>query len=147
MKKLFFFLVALFITTVAFSQARALRVENQTNCVQYYMIFGDELCICGDKYTSALIAINPGSVHNYNTSVTLGGSFPTSASKSIVGAKIPTGPVHCQPAGGTVGEPPCGLPLTYTYMALNQDCRECARTTARWLPATGCGQARLIFTP
>ncbi|GEM63916.1 hypothetical protein SF1_18980 [Sphingobacterium faecium NBRC 15299] len=147
MNKLFSLLVALLISSIAFSQARALRVENQTNCVQYYQIFGDDLCICGNKYLSALIAINPGNVHNYNTSIPLGGTYPINASKSIVGARIPNGPTLCQPTVGTIGEPPCGLALIYTYVAITQDCRPCAQTTARWFPATACGQARLIFTP
>lgn len=147
MRKLLFFLVAMFISVAAFSQARALRVENQTNCVQYYQIFGDEICICGNKYVSALIAINPGNVHNYINSIPFGGTYPATAPKSIVGARIPTGPAQCQVAGGTIGEPPCGLPLIFTYMAIDQDCRNCAQTTARWFPVTGCGMARLVFTP
>lgn len=147
MKKLFFFLVAMFITVAAFSQARALRVENQTNCVQYYTIFGDDLCKCGDKVSSNVIAINPGNVHTYGNSLTLGGTYSMSVPMSIVGAKIAHGPANCQPQAGTVGEQSCGLPPIYTFMALNQDCRECARTNARWITSSGCGQARLIFTP
>lgn len=147
MKKFLSFFVAMFLSVVAFSQSYSLRVENQTQCVQYYQIFGDEICICGNKYNGAVFAINPGGVHNYVNSVPLMGSYP-GIPKGIVGAKILTGPPQCQVAGGIVGEPPCGLPLIFTYMALNQDCRPCAQTTARWIPATNCqGKALLIFTP
>ncbi|WP_298938712.1 hypothetical protein [uncultured Dysgonomonas sp.] len=94
-----------------------------------------------------MFAINPGAVHNYNNSIPLGGTYPTTAAKSIVGARIPSGPILCQPPAGIVGEPPCGLPLTFTYTALNQNCSPCATTTARWYPAMACGQAILRFTP
>ncbi|MEN5232487.1 hypothetical protein [Sphingobacterium faecium] len=147
MKNLILFLVTLFFSTVAFSQARALRVENHTNCVQYYQVFGDELCVCGNKYNSPLIAINPGSVHNYTSSMPLGGTYPSTVAKSIVGTRIPNGPAQCQPAGGTVGEPGCGIPPVFAYLSFNSNCVPCANTTARWFPATNCGQARLIFTP
>ncbi len=147
MQKLFSFLIVMFVSVVSFAQAYSLRVENQTQCVQYYSIFGDEICKCGNKYNGAVFAINPGGVHNYSTSVPLLGSYPGTP-RSIVGAKILTGPQQCQAAGGIVGEPPCGLPLIYTYIALNQDCRPCAQTTARWFPAPNCqGMARLVFTP
>ncbi|WP_313491962.1 MULTISPECIES: hypothetical protein [Sphingobacterium] len=147
MKKLFFFFVAMLITVAAFSQAYSLRVENQTQCTQYYIIFGDEICKCGNTYTGKTFAINPGDVHNYSNSVPLLGSYPGTP-KSIVGARILHGPLNCQSAFGIIGEPNCGLPIAYTYLSLNPDCRPCVQTTARWIPANNCqGMARLIFTP
>lgn len=148
MKKLFSFFIALFLSAVAFSQSIGLIVENQTNCIQYYQVFGDEICRCGERYSSNLIAIPPGGVHSYSSTISLGNTYPPGPPKGIVGARIPSGPAGCRPQGGTVGAPACGLPLTYTYIAYDQNCRECQRTTARWMPAPNCNsEARLVFTP
>lgn len=146
-EEVIFFFIAMFLSVAAFSQAYSLRVENQTQCVLYYQVFGGEICKCGSTYTGAVFAINPGDVHTYMTSGPLLGSYP-STPRSIVGARILNGPPNCQAGTGVVGEPACGLPLTYIYTALRQDCSPCARVTARWFPAPNCqGMARLIFTP
>lgn len=148
MKKLLFSLIALSFSSFAFSQARSLRVENQTSCTQYYIIVGDEWCKCGDKYYSPLIAIPPGGSHGYTTTMPLGGSFPAAVPKSISGAKIPDGPPGCMLPGSNVSEPCFGMPLSYTYMSYKDNCEKCAKTTATWVPAPDCdGQAKLIFTP
>lgn len=147
MRNLLFFLISMLIAGATFGQARSLVVQNQTNCVQYYLIYGDEICRCGDIYQSNLIAINPGVTHTYPTSVSLGGTYPMGIPCSIVGAKIPNGPTGCGVPGGVVGEQPCGLPLSYTYMSLLQNCAPCTRTTVRWLSAPNCDNtARLVFS-
>ncbi len=148
MKNLFSFLIAMFISVVGFSQATGLIVENQTPCMQYYQIFGDEVCRCGTRYSGNVISIPPGGVHTYSGTTSLGNTYPPATTKGMVGARIFDGSPACQSNSGTVGEPACGLPPTYTYIALNQDCRECTRTTARWIPAPHCtSEARLVFTP
>lgn len=150
MKKLYFTLIALLFSFVALAQvqsARGLMVRNLTNCPQYYEVFGDELCRCGTKYTSKVITINPGAVHNYPTSVSLGGSYPTGIAKGIVGARIPNGPMTCGSVPvGVVGHMACGYPLMYTYMSISPACTSCAVTKATWIEAQNCEQiAQLIF--
>lgn len=147
MKKLFFLLVFTVISSALFAQPRSLIVQNLTNCTQYYMVFGDELCICGTTYTGSFNAIAPGATITYMNSRTLGGTFPTLMDKSIVGARIPSGPIVCNPSAGVVGEPVCGFPTVFSYVSFTLNCTPCSRSTARWFPATNCGQARLIFTP
>ena len=81
-------------------------------------------------------------------SITLGGGYPTTTPKGIVGAKIPNGPLICSPGGGTVGQPPCGLPTTYGFTTLNGSCAPVGNTKAIWVPATNCqSTAQLIFQP
>lgn len=147
MKKLFFLLVYTVISSALFAQAKSLIVQNQTNCTQYYVVFGDELCICGTTYSGSFTAIAPGASITYMNSRTLGGTFPTLMDKSIVGAKIPSGPIVCNPSAGVVGEPNCGIPSVFSYLSLNTNCTPCGHTIAKWIPPTNCGQARLIFTP
>ena len=148
MKKLLFFIIALFASAVGFSQASSLVVENMTNCTQYYIVIGDEICVCGTQYTSSLFSIPAGGIQAHTSTMGLGGSYPSTIPKGIIGARIPDGPVVCQPSGSTVGEPACGLPPIYTYMAIDQSCRPCARTNARWIRSLNCDtSARLVFTP
>lgn len=148
MKKLYFTLVAILFSFVAFAQAKSARgliVRNQTNCTQYYQVFGDELCICGTKYTSKIFTIPPGATHNYPTSVTLGGLYP-STPKGIVGARIPDGPAACGVPAGIVGHRVCNFPLTYTYLSITPACTPCVTTKATWVDAPNCEQmAQLIF--
>ncbi|RYE00318.1 MAG: hypothetical protein EOP54_00615 [Sphingobacteriales bacterium] len=150
MKKLYFTLVSLLLSFAVFAQApsaRSLVVQNQTNCTQYYQVFGDEICKCGSQFVSNLFAIPPGGTHTYPTSVTLGGTFPT-IPKGIVGAKIPDGPAGCPISGGTVGHQACNLPPVYSYLSISASCTPCGPTRATWFPAVNCEQvARLIFTP
>ena len=151
MKKLCFVLIAMLLSFAGFSQgpsAYGLTVENQTNCTQYYYVLGDELCKCGGAYNSTLITIPPGGVHVYPNSTTIPG-FPTTPAKGIFGAKILDGPMGCNPSGGAVGQGPCGLPPTYVFKTLLNNCQICAVTKATWIPANKCeiDMARLIFTP
>lgn len=150
MKKLYFTLVALLFSFVALAQvqsARGLIVRNQTNCMQYYEAFGDELCRCGSQFTTKVIAIPPGAVHNYPTSMTLGGSFPPGTPKGIVGARIPNGPASCGTVPtGVVGHQACGLPLVYNYMSISPTCSACVMTRATWIEPQNCEQiAQLLF--
>lgn len=148
MKKLFFILLLTIIPFVLFAQASVLMVQNMTSCTQYYTIFGDEPCSCGNAYNGDLRAIAPGATHSYMNSRLLGGTFPTMVDKSIVGARIPDGPLICHSSGGVVGEPNCGLPIVYTYLSLSANCAPCARTNARWVPALDCNSASsLLFLP
>lgn len=148
MKKLFFILLWTLIPFALFAQAGKLVVQNMTLCTQYYIIFGDELCTCGSIYYSSLSAIAPGATHSYMNSRTLGGTFPATADKSIVGARIPAGPLMCSPSGGVLGEQDCGLPIVYTYFSLSTSCAPCTLTNARWWPASDCDStARLVFGP
>ena len=82
MKKLFFTLVLMLMSASAFSQfngVRSLRVENHTSCRQYYTVIGGKLCNCinpeQEKYHSDMIVINPGDIHFYPNTTTLGGMF------------------------------------------------------------------------
>ncbi|OJV53595.1 MAG: hypothetical protein BGO31_01660 [Bacteroidetes bacterium 43-16] len=149
MKKLSFILISMLIAFAGFAQspsAYGLVVENHTNCTQTYYVIGDELCKCGGAYASPMITIPPGGVHVYPNSTTIPG-FPA-IPKGIFGAKILDGPVFCSPAGGAVGQAPCGLPPSYGFMTLLSSCTPCAMTKANWLPANNCEEmARLIFTP
>lgn len=150
MKKLCFALIAMLISFAGFSQgpsAYGLIVENQTNCTQYYYVIGDEICKCGGAYSSTMITIPPGGVHVYPNSTTIPG-FPAPP-KGIFGAKIVDGPVGCNAGGGAVGQGPCGLPPTYVFKTLFNNCQTCAVTKATWIPANKCDidMARLIFTP
>lgn len=84
MKKLFFTLVLMLMSASAFSQfngVRSLRVENHTSCRQYYTVIGGDLCHCTEpeqnSYASNMIVINPGQIHVYPNTTTLGGTFPT----------------------------------------------------------------------
>lgn len=135
----------------AFSQppAFSLVVTNQTNCTVYYRIVGDEICVCGETYSSPILALGPGGTVTYPNTTVLGGSYPMSPPKSIVAAYIYADTVRdCQNLPfGVVGTPGCGYPLIYTYQALRfcQPCRP-NPVTARWTPAPSCqGQARLDF--
>ncbi len=149
MKKLYFTLVAILFSFVALAQAQSARgliVRNQTNCTQYYQVFGDELCRCGMQYTSRVFTIPPGATHNYPTSVTLSGTYPPGIPKGIVGARIPDGPAACGVPAGIVGHRACGYPLTYTYMSITSTCTPCVMTKATWVDAPNCEQmAQLIF--
>lgn len=149
MRKLYFMLIALLFSAGAFAQvnsALSLVVQNQTNCTQFYQIFGDDPCRCGSQYVSKLFAIAPGATHTYTNSLTLGNTYPTGIPKGIVGAKIPNGPASCATPGGTVGHQVCNLPPTYTYTSISATCAPCAMTRATWIPAQNCEQmARLIF--
>ncbi|MBL7707031.1 MAG: hypothetical protein JNM21_15900 [Taibaiella sp.] len=149
MKKLYFVLVALLFSLGALAQAQSARgliVRNQTNCTQYYQVFGDELCRCGMQYTSRVFTIPPGATHNYPTSVTLSGTYPPGTPKGIVGARIPDGPAACGVPAGIVGHRACGYPLTYTYMSITATCTPCVMTRATWVDAPNCEQmAQLIF--
>ncbi|RYE00317.1 MAG: hypothetical protein EOP54_00610 [Sphingobacteriales bacterium] len=149
MKKLYFTLIALLFSLVALAQApsaRGLIVRNQTNCTQYYQVFGDELCLCGMKYNSQVFTIPPGGIHNYTTSVTLFGTYPPGTPKGIVGARIPNGPASCGVPAGIVGHRACGFPSTYTYMSFTPACTPCVMTKATWVDASNCEQtAQLIF--
>lgn len=152
MKKLYFFLLALILPVALWAQAPSaysLRVQNQTPWTQYYYIFGGEVCgPCASTYSSMLIAIAPMTTVSYPNSLPLGGSYPPTTPKGIVGAKIPNGPLICSPGGGTVGQPPCGLPTTYGYVTLNSSCAPVGNTKAIWVPATNCqSTAQLIFQP
>lgn len=151
MKKLSLFLVSLLLSLAAFSQtsspsAVGLVVENKTICTQYYLVFGDEDCECGSNFTSPFIAIPPGATHYYPSSTTLGGTFPTSTPKGIVGVKTLDGPVLCGAGGGMVGQTLCGLIQSYGFTALTSSCTPCASTKAAWFSATSCSdKATLIF--
>lgn len=149
MKKLYFTLVAILFSFVALAQvqsARGLTVRNQTNCTQYYEVFGDELCRCGKQYVSKTFSIPPGGVHNYPTSVTLGNLYPTGVPKGIVGARIPNGPIACGVPSGVVGHQACGYPPSYIYMSITSTCTTCVTTRAIWVDAPNCEQmAQLIF--
>lgn len=151
MKKLYFMLIALFVSVGAFAQvnsALSLVVQNQTNCTQYYQIFGDDPCRCGSKYVGKIFAIPPGATHNYANSTPFGNTYPTAMGRGIVGARIPDGPNGCATSGGTVGHQACNLPPVYTYMSISATCTPCAMTRATWIPAQNCElTARLIFTP
>ncbi len=149
MKKLYFTLIAILFSIAAFAQAQSARgliVRNQTNCIQYYQVFGDELCRCGTQYTSRIYTIPPGAVHNYPNSLTLSGTYPTTTPKGIVGARIPDGPAACGVPAGIVGHRVCGFPLTYNYLSITPSCTPCSATKATWVDAPNCDQmAQLIF--
>lgn len=148
MKKIFFILLLSLIPFALFAQARSLVVQNLTPCTQYYIIFGAELCACGSIFHSSVMAIAPGGTHSYMNSRSLGGTFPTTADKSIVGARIPDGPLRCSSSAGVVGEQACGLPIVYSYLSLSADCVPCESTNARWWFAPDCDSAaRLLFLP
>lgn len=149
MKKLYFTLIAVLFSLAAFAQAQSARgliVRNQTNCTQYYQVFGDELCRCGTQFTSRIFTIPPGATHNYPNSLTLMGTYPTSVPKGIVGARIPDGPAACGVPAGIVGHRSCGFPLSYGYMSISPACTPCANTKATWIDAQNCDlMAQLIF--
>ena len=152
MKKLYFSLLALILPVALWAQmpsAYSLRVQNQTPWPQQYVIFGDQLCgPCGSTYASMVLTIAPMSTINYPTSMPLGGSYPPTMPQGIVGAKILDGPVFCSPGGGTVGQPPCGLPPTYGYVTIDPGCNPVGNTKAIWVPAQNCElPAQLIFQP
>lgn len=154
MKKLFSFLVLLLASFSMWAQyapsARSLRVMNQTQCYVYFQVFGDEPCICGERFTSKEFALAPGGTMDFPNSVTLGGTYP-STPMGIVGAYIFDALKQCQLGRkGVVGQPQdrCRYPLTYGhYVGFNPDCRDCGRILATWVPARGCEEyAQLRFT-
>lgn len=152
MKKLYFFLVAMILPVAIWAQmpsAYSLRVLNQTPWPQQYVIFGDEICgPCGSTYASITLTIAPMSTITYPNSTPFGGSYPPTINKGIVGAKILNGPVVCSPGGGTVGQPPCGLPPSYGYVTIVPGCTPAGPTKATWIPAQNCElPAQLIFQP
>ncbi len=148
MKKLLLSLVIMLASIAAWAQAPSaysLIVYNQTKCTQYFMVFGDAFCVCGSTSASVTIAIPPMTTFTYPTSVPLFGGTP----KGIVGAKIFDGTPGCSPTAGTVGQGPCGLPMSYGFMTFAGGCIPCAQTKATWYPATSSCQepAKLVFTP
>ncbi len=148
MKKLFLSLMIMLASLAAFAQAPSaysLVVYNQTKCTQYFVVFGDEFCVCGSTYSSTVIAIPPSATFTYPNSIPLFGGTP----KGIVGAKILDGTPGCTPNGGTVGQNVCGLPLSYGFMNISGNCTPCAQTKATWYPAVQSCQetAKLVFTP
>jgi len=152
MKKLYFFLLAMILPVAIWAQAPSaysLRIQNQTPWPQQCVIFGGEVCgPCASTYTSMTIMVAPMTTLSYGNSTTLGGSYPPSIPKGIVGAKILNGPAVCSPGGGTVGQPPCGLPTTYGYVTILPGCTPAGPTKAIWVPATNCqSTAQLIFQP
>lgn len=156
MKKLFFILIMLLMSASVFSQSnngvRSLRVENHTSCRQYYTVVGGDLCNCTDperiNYASNMIVINPGQMHFYADTTTLGNTFPPSPAGFIYLARIVDTPYYCPPFdGGTVGQPGCGGNSSVTYTSKHPDCTACGVTTATWYPADCEGMAKLVFTP
>jgi len=148
MKKLLLSLMLLLSSMFVFAQAKSaysLVVDNQTNCTQYFIVFGDEFCVCGSTYVSKTIAIPPVTTFTYPTSVPLFGGTP----KGIVGAKILDGTPGCTPNGGTVGQDVCGLPLSYGFLNISGNCVPCQKTKATWDPTIQSCQetAKLVFTP
>lgn len=146
-------MIAVLISVSSFAQvpsARSLRVINQTNCHQFFAVFGDEFCQCGSTYSSNIIGIAPGSMLFYPDTTTLGGSFPVGAPKGISLARIVNQqpPFNCPAEGGTIGQPLCGVPPSVTFLTYQTGCVPCANTTAAWYPATtSCNQeARLVFS-
>lgn len=154
MKKIYMFLVAMIISVSLFAQAKSaysLRVENNTPCTQYYVVFGDEFCTCGTAFSSIILTIAPFSSIFYPNSTSFSGTMGTfpPTPKGLVGAKILDGPTFCMPGGGAVGQTVCGFPMSYGYMALDGACNPCGPTKATWFPATNSCQetARLVFNP
>ena len=150
MKKLYFFLLAMILPVSMWAQATSaysLRVQNQTPLPQQYTLFGGEVCgPCASTYSSVILTIAPMSTISYPNTTTVPG-YPATP-KSMTGAKILNGPVICSPGGGTVGQPGCGLPLTYVFTTLDPSCNPAFTTRADWIPVTNCqGTAQLIFRP
>lgn len=130
--------------------AHSFRVINQTNCYQYFVVFGGTPCQCtNQEFDSGVIGIAPGAMLYYPDSTTIGGTFPISSPRGIMLARVlnQAPPFNCPPDGGTVGQPPCGTPASVSFLTFQTNCVRCAITTATWYPATSCGQeARLIFS-
>jgi len=148
MKKLLLSLVIMLASIATFAQAPSaysLVVYNQTKCTQYFVVFGDEFCVCGSTYSSPVIAIPPSATFTYANSVPLFGGTP----KGIVGAKILDGTPGCTPNSGVVGQDACGLPLSYGFINISGNCTPCQQTKATWYPtALSCQEtAKLVFTP
>ena len=151
MRKLLLFLVLLVSSTTLFAQpptAYGVRVINNSNCMVYYRIVGDELCKCGETYSSPIISLPPGGTILYPNSITLGGSYPPGPPKSIMGAYIYSGPLSCAATViGRIGQSYCGLAPVFGYTGLNPTCGPCAPIQAVWTTTPNCetGIALLRF--
>lgn len=139
MKHLFFTLCIALMSATAFSQAYSLRVINETPCMVFFRIVGDEVCRCGETYMSTLIALpGGGAMLTFPTSTSLLGSFPPAIPKSINAAYLYPNTI-CPPAlYGVVGEQPCGYPAITSYLAPNRDCTPCTNIRAEWISADNC---------
>lgn len=151
MKKLLFFLVMLISSTTIFAQmstAFGLNVKNNSGCTVYYRIVGNQPCTCGEQFSSPVIALAAGGSIFYPNSIPLGGSFPTSSPRSIMGAYIYSGPTSCPATTiGRIGQSYCGLPALYGYTGLTPNCAPCMGIQARWITTPDCvaGIAQLVF--
>jgi len=159
MKKLFFILISIFFSVSVFSQVGVtnLRVTNDTNCIQYFVVLGGDDCQCMAVTRSChsdLISIPANSTKVLNGS-NLGGVNEDSKFRKtdfIFCVRIAEGPmdVGCF-AGGTVGQLDCGAPsFSYVYNAKIKKCELCKenpKTLATWKPGF-CEEytAELIFT-
>lgn len=151
MRKLLLFLVLLVSSTTLFAQpptALGVRVINNSSCVVYYRIVGDELCKCGQTYSSPIIALPPGGTILYPNSTTLGGSYPPGINKSVMGAYVYSGPVSCSATLiRLIGQSYCSLPAVFGYTALTANCAGCTPIQAVWTTTPNCetGIAQLRF--
>jgi len=137
--------------------AKGLWVINKTDCTQYFVGIGYDICRCnegGDAFQSEVplaIAPNTQIYYDYNN---LGGDFSFNEEKCLALVRIAGHPME-QPCynEGTIGQPCSGEPSLRKYVAQNTDCKPCkeseqlALTIAEWIPAQNCKQdATLLFT-
>jgi|GEM_PF-1967535 len=156
MKKIFFTLVLVFLSSSIFSQekmaAKGLRIDNYTKCTQFVVIEWVNNCQCDFSLngggTSNIIKIEP------HTNIVINdvgqdqyGNYVIPPNMVITSAKVGGG-YYCT-GYSPVGQPCSNHPLTaqYTeYVKHGEDCKECTKTLAIWKPGDCKNPATLTFT-
>ncbi len=160
MKKLLFILITTLVSVSTFSQAgqsvRFLDVFNNTNCEQYFVVFGGDGCSCNSQhYQSGFIKIAPMNTLHLNSSnlATIGFGFSTytGASHEFISAVRIGDNHHFESSctfmnGNTLGQPGCaGSVSSWSFVVKDLNCHDCVHTTATWYPDICGGTAKLVF--
>lgn len=147
MKKIISVIVLCLMATIAFGQARSLRVFNNTSCMVYFRAWARPLSNCpfaGSVGSASIIAIPPG-MYLYPNSAAL--ALPPDY--FINAAFAYNYPLPCAPyplLTYQVGDACTPFPLLQFMYSLNAGCTVCDQYYMRWDPApTPGGEATLTF--
>lgn len=145
MKRLLAIAMLCFLATTAMGQATSLRVENNTPCNVYFVVYGKAApCPFAGAIASALITVSPFSSATYSNSSMLG--LPPNL--FLIAADAYNQPTSCTMLPltiWTVGDPCTGFPPLIPIYSTTS-CMVCAQFYVEWVPATTFGgQARLWF--
>lgn len=168
MKKLLLIVIITLMSVSAFSQGgqsvRRLEVYNNTNCEQYFVVYGGDECDCETQnYHSAFIKIAPMSTGVFdsvvlaNPTTGVGATFYTGASNEFISGVRLADNHHFESSCGftwgcTLSQPGCGAPPLYVncwpspgYIVKDLNCEDCGWTIPTWIPDACGGTAKLVF--